>query len=246
LQKDSSDGAIPVIGDANSLTYVLHLKVGQDWILEREGADPLHLRIVGALADSLFQRELLMSESNFKRLFPDMEGYRFFLLEVPKARAAEIGQSLEERLADYGFDVLSTAEQLASFHRVENTYLSTFQALGGLGLILGTVGLAIVLLRNVLERRRELALLRVVGYTRRHLTIMILAENVLLLLCGLTTGSLCAFLAVAPALSARGGALPAVSLSGLLLAVLLAGLGASILATRAALRTPLLEALRAE
>jgi ABC-type lipoprotein release transport system permease subunit len=56
-----------------------------------------------------------------------------------------------------------TEERLANFHRVENTYLSTFQMLGGLGLILGTLGMAAVLLRNVLERRRELALLRAVG-----------------------------------------------------------------------------------
>ena len=64
----------------------------------------------------------------------------------------------------FGGDATSTAERLARFHRVENTYLSTFQTLGGLGLLLGTVGLATVLLRNVLERRRELALLAAVGY----------------------------------------------------------------------------------
>jgi len=33
---------------------------------------------------------------------------------------------------------------------VENTYLATFQALGGLGLLLGALGLAVVLLRSVL------------------------------------------------------------------------------------------------
>ena len=58
----------------------------------------------------------------------------------------------------------SAVERLAAFHRVENTYLSTFQALGGLGLLLGTVGLSAIMFRNVLERRRELALLRAVGY----------------------------------------------------------------------------------
>jgi len=167
-------------------------------------------------------------------------------LDMPRAQVAEASQVLEERLSDYGFDVRFTAEQLASFHRVENTYLSTFQALGGLGLVLGTLGLAVVLLRNVLERRRELALLRAVGYTRWHLTLMILAENALLLFSGLATGILCALLAIAPALWARGGGLRGPSLGGLLLAVLLAGLVTSILATRAALRSPLLEALRSE
>ena len=85
--------------------------------------------------------------------------------------------ALEDRLADYGVDAVSSAARLEAFHRVENTYLATFQTLGGLGLILGTVGLGAVLLRNVLERRRELALMRAVGYNARHLSLMVLAEK---------------------------------------------------------------------
>ena len=92
---------------------------------------------------------------------------------------------LESRLSDFGVDVASTAERLAGFHRVEYTYLSTFQMLGGLGLVLGTLGLGAILLRNVLERRRELALLRALGYTQSDFLTMVVAENVLLLVGGL-------------------------------------------------------------
>ncbi|HYE14589.1 MAG TPA: ABC transporter permease, partial [Pyrinomonadaceae bacterium] len=234
--------------DANSAAYVLHMKLGDEFTLERgAGAEPVRLRLVATLSDSVFQGELVMSEANFKRLFPEQEGYRFFLIEVPTAadaRAAAGG--LEERLADFGFDVTTTAERLDDFHRVENTYLSTFQMLGGLGLVLGTLGLAAVLLRNVLERRRELALLRAVGYGRSHFALMVVAENALLLFCGLLTGTLCALLAIAPAVAARGGRLPFASLGALLLAVILSGLAASLLATAAALRSPLLASLRAE
>ncbi|MGH9791427.1 MAG: ABC transporter permease, partial [Candidatus Acidiferrales bacterium] len=152
--------------------------------------------------------------------------------------------ALEESLSPYGFDVISTADRLAAFHRVENTYLSTFQALGGLGLLLGTFGLAAVLLRNVLERRRELALLRAVGYRRRDLVLMIAAENMLLLALGLFSGVLTALLAIAPALAERG-ALPGVSFA-LLIGVLFAGLIASVVAVAAAVRAPLLQILRSE
>jgi len=246
LDRVFPDGAFPVIGDANSLTYVLHLKVGQDWQLEREGREPVKLRVVAALADSLFQRELLMSEENFKQLFPEQQGYRFFLFDVPVSRSSELSQLLEERLTDEGLDVFLTSERLAGFHRVENTYLSTFQFLGGLGLLLGTLGLAVVLLRNVLERRRELAVLRAVGYTPRHLATMVASENVFLLLRGSVIGAASALLAILPAIASRGWRLPSASMGWLFLTVLLAGLVASLLATRAALRTPLLEALRSE
>ncbi|MEP7338810.1 MAG: FtsX-like permease family protein, partial [Acidobacteriota bacterium] len=235
---------IPVIADANSLTYVLHLKVGDETALNASDGHPVKLKIVGALADSILQGELMMSERNFIKMFPDQQGYRVFLIEGgdPLKTAA----ALEDKLSDYGFDAISTEEKLASFHQVENTYLSTFQTLGGLGLLLGTLGLGTVLLRNVLERRKELALMRAVGYQSSHLSLMVLAENALLLGCGLLSGVVCAAVAIAPAFIARGGNLSVTSLSLLLLGVLLTGLAASLLAVIAAVRSPLLAALRAE
>jgi ABC-type antimicrobial peptide transport system permease subunit len=247
LNREAEDGAIPVVADANSITYVLHLKLGDTLALEREDGQKISLRIAGALSDSIFQSELLMSEKNFLRLFPNQEGYRFFLLEANQsADSAALTKMLEEQLSDFGFDVTRTSERLASFHRVENTFISTFQMLGSLGLILGTLGLAAVLLRNVMERRRELALLRAVGYNAKHFALMIVAENALMLLCGLATGTISALLAIAPVFFSRGGRLPFVSLGLLLLAVLLSGLLASLAAITAALRAPLLPALRAE
>ncbi|HYK22473.1 MAG TPA: FtsX-like permease family protein, partial [Pyrinomonadaceae bacterium] len=245
LERQFAGGAIPVIGDANSLTYVLHLKVGDELVVDSAGG-PLRLLIVGALADSIFQSELLMSEKNFLRLFPEEEGYRLFLIQAPSAQADNVSTALEDRLSDFGFDAVSTEERLANFHRVENTYLSTFQMLGGLGLALGTLGMAAVLLRNVFERRRELALLRAVGYNSSHFAAMVITENVLMLCCGLAVGFVCALLAIAPVLVERGGRLSNVSLGLLLLAVLLSGATASLVATLAALRSPLLPALRAE
>jgi ABC-type antimicrobial peptide transport system permease subunit len=246
LNREFADGAVPVIADANSMTYVLHLKLGDDVVLNRADG-PLRLRLMGALADSIFQGELVMAEKQFLRVFPEQQGYRFFLIDTPQTLAPNaIAATLEDRLSDFGFDVVPTAERLANFHRVENTYLSTFQMLGGLGLVLGTLGMAAVLLRNVLERRRELALLRAVGYDSSHFTLMVIAENLLLLICGLVTGAACALLAIAPVFFARGGSLPHLSLGFLLLAVLVSGLIASLVATWAALRSPLLPALRAE
>ncbi|HEV2915827.1 MAG TPA: ABC transporter permease [Pyrinomonadaceae bacterium] len=248
LNREDGDGAIPVIADANSLSYVLHLKPGDIFVLDQgDGKPPARLRVVGALADSIFQSELLMSEKNFLRLFPEQEGHRFFLLDVPApVESGAIATLLEDRLSDFGFDVVGTDERLANFHRVENTFISTFQMLGGLGLVLGTLGLGAVLLRNVLERRRELALLRAIGYNGSHFSLMVIAENAFLLVCGLMTGAACALVAITPVIFSRGGQPPTATLGLLLLAVLASGLAASLLATAVALRSPLLSALRAE
>jgi hypothetical protein len=246
LHRAEEDGAVPIIADANSMTYVLHRQLGEDIVINR-GARQVRLRLVAALRDSIFQGELLMSQSNFLKLFPEEEGYRVLLVETAPERVTAAAEVFERALTDLGADATPTADRLAGFHKVENTYLSTFQALGGLGLLLGTVGLATVLLRNLLERRRELALLRAVGYARRHFLIMVLVENALLLASGLAAGAVCAAIAIAPGVAERGGRLPITTGAALLLfAVFVTGLVVSVAATRAATRAPLLESLRSE
>jgi ABC-type lipoprotein release transport system permease subunit len=246
LDRELDDEAIPVIADANSMTYVLHKSLGEDIVIAR-GGQTLTLRLVAALADSVLQGELMMSEANFRRAFPDIQGYQFLLVQTPPDRAPEIERTIEERMADFGADALGTGARLAEFHRVENTYLSTFQTLGGLGLLLGTVGLAAVLLRNVLERRRELALLGAVGYSRSRLLVIVTAESTLLLVFGLAVGASAALIAIAPAALERGVLVPAGAGAWLLLfAVFATGVVSSIAATRAALQARLLDALRAE
>ena len=71
--REEADGAVPVIADANSMTYVLHKQLGEDMVIKRGGRE-IRLRLVGALRDSIFQGELLMSQANFIRLFPDSRG----------------------------------------------------------------------------------------------------------------------------------------------------------------------------
>lgn len=250
LTRPSEDDAVPAIADATSLQYVLHLGVGDTMTIDAGGAQPLRVRFVASLSDSVLQGELIVSEENFVRLFPGQQGYRFFLIDAPDARdaatVASVAGRLERALTTFGFDAVTTVERLESFHRVENTYLSTFQALGGLGLLLGTIGLSAIMFRNVLERRRELALLRAVGFDRGRVRIVIMAEAVLLLSAGLFAGVACAVLAVAPAWLGRHGSLPGGGLALLLLGVAVAGVVSSFAATRAALGGNVLGALRGE
>lgn len=250
LRRQFDDGAIPVVADATSMQYVLHVGVGDTFSIDTGGERPLVLRFVGALSDSVLQGELVMSEEAFVRLFPQQQGYRLLLVDAPSVRSLEDARALaglvERELQPFGVDATVTSDRLAAFHRVENTYLSTFQALGGLGLLLGTVGLATVMFRNVLERRRELGLLRAVGYDTRRMTLMIIAEAAFLLGAGMAAGTGCAAIAIAPAWIGRGGSLPGAGLVLLLAAVVVAGLVSSAIATRAALGGRILEALRAE
>ena len=246
LNRTFDDGAIPAIADQTTLMYVLHLGVGDDFTFTPEGQSEVRLRIVGALADSVLQSELIIGEQNFVRLFPRHEGYRVWMIEAPNGDTAEVTTHLEDRLSDFGVDVFSTQERWASYHQVENTYLATFQALGSLGLLLGTIGLGAVLARNVLERRREMGLLAAVGYAPANIRSMVLSEGMALVIGGLLIGTFCATIAILPALRERAQSLPLGSLLSLLVGVIVTGAIASLIAIKLTTRTPVVRAIKAE
>ncbi|MCA9101119.1 MAG: hypothetical protein KDA63_08220, partial [Planctomycetales bacterium] len=245
----AADGVVqvPVVIDAATAMYSLHLSgVGATWEMTDGRNQPLRLVVVGLLKNSIFQGELLISDAAFRQHFPLVSGYRQFLFDVPQGEANELATALERDLGDWGFDVEPTSERLASLLAVQNTYLSTFQSLGGLGLLLGTVGLAVIQLRNVWERRGELALLRAAGFPRYRLAELVVLENAVLLAGGLAIGTLAATATLVPHWLAGGAAVPWLWLGLTLAAVLGAGLAASVWAVRAALAAPLVPALRGE
>ncbi len=264
LYQDFGPGVVPVIGDANSVQWILHLGLGDDLIVTDEMGEPLSLRVVGTLAESVFRSELLIAEEHLLAHFPGQSGYSTFLVDLVNDADGGTGASevaddeaiidrrgavltaLERALGPYGFDAQPTDEKLAAFLVVQNTYLSTFQLLGGLGLLLGTVGLGVVLVRNVIERRGELATLRAFGFRRASLSYMVLAENAFLLCVGTGIGSAAALAAVAPRFVGGAFSLPWGSLGLILAGVLVAGMVSSIAAVSGALRVPLLPALKGD
>jgi putative ABC transport system permease protein len=241
---EPADDAIPVLGDMNTLQYSLHVSVGQTIEIRGEDNETQQVRISGMFDGSVFQGVLLMSDANFRKLFPSRAGYQYFLVDVPPANATEVADLLESKID--GFDAERVADRLASFLAVQNTYLSTFQTLGGLGLLLGTIGLATVMLRNVLERRAELALLRAVGFRNSGLAWLVLSENALILVCGLFAGSASALLAMLPHLLSTGADVPWGSLVTILGSVLVVGMSAALIAVRGAVQTPVVTTLRSE
>jgi ABC-type antimicrobial peptide transport system permease subunit len=194
---------------------------------------------------------MLVAAPRFVEHFPQQEGFTYFRIDAPKdAQAGDqealLSETLEAGLAPYGFDAMPTRDKLAAFHAVQNTYLSTFRTLGGLGLLLGTLGLAVVLLRNVIERRSELAAMRAFGFRRRWLIRLVVVENAVLLLCGLALGTVAALVTVLPQLLAEGAHVPWTSIASTLGIILIVGLAMCTAMASGALRTPLLEALKAE
>ena len=246
IRNPKSEIEVAAIGDANSIQWAMGKKVGDtiDYVDER--GQPFQVRIVGAVANSILQGQLLIDEAEFVKRFPGESGYRMFLIDVPSNTVSQVSATLSRAMQDVGLELTPTAVRLNQFNAVQNTYLGTFQVLGGLGLLLGSVGLGIVVLRNVLERRSELAVLLAVGFRRQQVQLLLLLENGALLLMGLLIGAGAAGIAVLPALLAPTAQLPVASLGLTLAAVLANGALWTWAATRYAVRGDLLAALRNE
>jgi ABC-type lipoprotein release transport system permease subunit len=239
----------PMVLDRNTAYYSLKLYALGDRLNIRDDAGrEVALEIVGMLANSVLQGDVIVSEANFLRLFPEVAGRRFFLIrrgaEAPPTH--ELASLLETQLEDFGFDVVDARDRLADLLAVQNTYLSTFQSLGALGLLLGAIGLAVAQVRSVLERRGELALMQAAGFGRRRLVRMVLMENLALLAGGLVVGCLAALAAVLPQAIIEQAGTPWKTLGLLLGIVAVAGAAAAWVAARAALSAPLVPALRGD
>jgi len=242
LEKDE----IPAIGDANSIQWALHKKIGDVIDYTDERGNVFKLRIVGAVANSILQGSLIIDEAEFIKRFPSESGYKMFLIDSPTSRVAEVSAILSRAMEDVGLELAPAARRLNEFNAVQNTYLGTFQILGGLGLLLGSAGLGIVVLRNVLERRSELGVLVAVGFRKRALQWMLLSEHGALLGLGLGIGLIAAVVAILPSLISPSAEIPFVSVGITLGAVLLNGALWTWIATKFALRGNLLSALRNE
>ena len=246
LDQDAKEGVIPAVVDQNTMMWALKMKTGDRIeFLDGEG-QPFFVELVGVVKGSMLQGALYISEKNFLRKFPKQGGYRAFLLQENQDIEGEVAAHLENRLQNYGMEFVSSGERLASLQKVENTYLSIFQGLGGLGLLLGTAGLAVVIARNLVERGKEFALMEAVGYRLSLLRKLAFREHLVLGLWGLGVGSISAVAGIAPALFGDLGELPGMGFLWFFLALLLLCLFWTWLAVRVSLPTSRIEQLRDE
>ncbi|NOY80281.1 MAG: hypothetical protein GXP31_04665, partial [Kiritimatiellaeota bacterium] len=246
LELDPGSDVIPAFADADSARWILHKSLGDEITVPTATGRTVRLRLVGLLEPSVFAGELLISERHFLRRFGDGGGYRVFLVDVPPGNRAELVQVLRRYAPEFGLNIRTTAEVLQSFLSVQNTYLATFGTLGGIALALGMLGVVLLLLRQVEERRSDIALQVALGAPRRLPALLLVRETVQVPAAGACIGVACGLAAVAPHLLREHLPVPWGN-------VLLAPVGAVLLGAAAvsfaawfACRGSLLEALRSE
>jgi putative ABC transport system permease protein len=196
LETIEADGAIPAIGDSNTIVWILGKGVGDRITMTDERGNEVQMVIVGITENSIFPGSVFISEDNINRLYPTTAEYRLFLFKTPDPPA--MVSYLESKMQAYGMDGTLVEDLARSNLSVEWSYMGLFQALLLLGLLVGIFGLAVSSARAVEERKAEIGTMRAIGFGRSMVMNSLLLESVYIAslgaVIGIVAGLLTAFL----------------------------------------------------
>ncbi len=224
LDENWGENTIPAFADQTVIQWGLMKKPGDTLLYFNEQGQPLRLVLAGGLSASIFQGNILIAERQFLKHFPASAGSKIMLLRIPENQITEAKNLLTNSLTDYGLELTETSMRLSNFYSVTNTYLTIFMILGGLGIVLGTLGLALVLIQNMLERKQELFLLRSIGFPQPMILRLIVLENLALLFAGIFMGTISAFYGILPSMLTQSMNIPGLYILALLASVFFSGL----------------------
>lgn len=196
LNQALANGQIPAVADQTVIKWGLGKSVGDTLIYQNEAGDRVVLKLVGGLANSVFQGNILIADSLFYANFPSVSGSQVFLVEAPE----EEEERLRSSFRNYGLEITPVKERLLLFYQVENTYLNIFLMLGALGLLIGTIGLGILIFRSIYESRAQFALLEATGFRKQKIRRMTLRGYMQLVLLSLIIGLIPSILSALPSL----------------------------------------------
>ncbi len=180
-------------------------------------------------------------------------------LSIDDPQLDDIAQAIEDftNTNDEGYRLLADdnffmASSTRIYARIETTLeftdriTSFLQIYVTFGLVIGAVGMGVISVRNVSERKREIGMMRAIGFPRRQVILSVLLELVVLGIIGLLIGVINGLLISTGFANMQNATLiiPWRELGSYLSIIVLIALGSGMLPAIAASRIPPAEALR--
>lgn len=166
--------------------------VGQELTLQTP-AGPQVYRVVGIASDYLNMKmpTCYISQDNLEADFHEASDLLILANQTEGASPAAVQAALQALVQDYPAFTLFTSEQWREDLRQEGNYkLASLYVMLGFLAVPSLIALVNTLGINVLERTREIGVLRAVGATRRQVKRIILGESLLLAAAGTAFGIL--------------------------------------------------------
>ena len=233
-----------------------HLRVG-DNVTVQTPEGPQAYRVVGIGADYLTAKinTLFISQQNLRHGLPQDGRCPVPGNLAPNADRAAVRSSVEALLRDYPQFALYWSADWRASQRVifDQVFIGLYAVLIVL-IIPSLLGLVNTLAINVLERTREIGVLRAIGATRRQVRQLVLAEALLLgavgavlgMVAGIALGYALTLLAASALTSQLQFAFPLSGLAVALVGALMIAILASLLPARQAARLQIVRALQYE
>jgi putative ABC transport system permease protein len=141
--------------------------------------------LTGVYRESSLVSGVLVPQSVALPHLEEPDAYRAFVALAPGADHAVVRAGLEQAVADRpNLVVRSRSEYLDKELRGADLVLRVLYALLALAVVIGILGVVNTLALSVIERTREIGLLRALGLTRRQLRTVIRVESALIALVG--------------------------------------------------------------
>jgi putative ABC transport system permease protein len=143
--------------------------------------------VVGIM-DQMILSGIFMTKQHAYAFFGAMPstfvGNVVFLFEVqPGADVQAVTFGLERDFRALGMNTVNLREVIQQLLELINSIFMLFQIFLGLGLVVGIAGLGIITIRSVVERRREIGIMRAIGYARSKILASFVTE--ILFVCSL-------------------------------------------------------------
>ncbi len=237
LTADDESEYIPAVTDYNTIMWALHKSVGDIIEVTDQQGKSVKLKLYAGMKNSILQGKLIIDEKAFKMLYPNDNGYKLVLFDRADKQLADI-------LNEHGSELRDTVDVIGELYRVENTYMTMFALLGGLGLIMGNIVLGVTLLRNVQSRKREFALMNAIGFSSTDISRIIRKGYLLPIIVALVIGIGSAVFGVSHQLATNISNLPVFMVSLIVLGVMASALIAVEFACYSAKRNNTLATLK--
>jgi putative ABC transport system permease protein len=216
-------------------------------VFTETGAQELTVALI--YGDNAAAGDWMLGTPAFEANFPDQKDVQVFIRKADGVGAAEALAAVEGVAEDYpGVDVLDQTGYKAEQMGFVDQMLGLVYALLALAILIALLGIGNTLALSIVERTRELGVLRAVGMTRSQLRSAIRWESVIIAVQGTLLGlviGVCFGWALVAALASEGLTTFSVPVAGLAVVVLLAALAGVLAAVLPARRAARLDVLRA-
>ena len=180
----------PGVAIAQTTAELLHLTVGDTARLTTPLRDAAEVTVTGIYENTPAIGRAIIDPATARELTPDVVVDTVFMTSSHQLSHQEMRERIQEVTDPMLVVQVKTAGEYAnSYADMINQMLMILYLLLGLAVLVAIVGIINTLALSVIERRREIGMLRAVGAQRRHIRIMMYVESVTIAVYGAIVGA---------------------------------------------------------